>query len=61
MGEVTIRALPIAPGQYVQTKVFRGPLYPFDRNRDRVPARVFFGMRLVRSTPDGQPTVRGAE
>ena len=46
MGRVVIKALPREAGQYVQTKVFQGPQYPFDPHRDVVPERIFFDMKL---------------
>jgi len=46
MGKVVIRALPRGEGQYIQEKVFQGPMYPFDPHRDVVPERILFDMTL---------------
>ncbi len=47
MGRVVVRATPKEPeGQYIQIKAFNGPQHPFDPNRDVVPERIFFDMRV---------------
>jgi hypothetical protein len=45
-GRQLVRALPKESGHYTQERELRGPEFPFDPHRDRVPTRMIFDTHL---------------